>query len=350
MNPIISICIPTFNRSNCLNNLICNLSKIKKLYSNEVEICISNNNSSDGTSEVLDKWRNKIDLKLINQSENIGASRNAFAVVKIATGKWIIIIGDDDEIVLDNFSSLISLLRSSCENDWILVGIADSTGKEHLLGDIDLGRHDPISFRKILLRTGLYRYGFIGMHIFPNSLQKIFSNLSLAQGQPWPHLALLLRQLNMGHVQIFSPPIVAQAAGGAELFWKAGDWVDVNMRKLNIIYMTKINDNRNTYFYNRMILRELYSSENLKNLFAWKIREPNDFSSRAFNELSSKYIFSGYLSFLSIPHCALLIFLLIMPDRLMKTALKLLNKESIKDLYITDKDLKKKFDGFDRGI
>jgi glycosyltransferase involved in cell wall biosynthesis len=350
MNPIISICIPTFNRTNCLNNLLGNLAKIKELHSNDVEICISNNNSSDSTSEVLDKWRDKIEFKLITQSENIGASRNAFAVVKIATGKWLIIIGDDDEIILDNFSSLISLLRSSCENDWVLVGIADFTGKEHLLGDIELGRHDPISFRKILLRTGLYRYGFIGMHIFPNTLQKTFSNLSLAEGQPWPHLALLLRQLNLGHVQIFSPPIVSQAAGGAELFWKAGDWVHANMRKLNIIYLTKNIDNRNTYFYNLMILRELYSNENVKNLIAWKIREPNDFSSRAFYELSSKYIFPGYLSFLSIPHFALLLFLLIMPDRLMKMALKLLNKEPILDLYIADKELKKKFDGFDRGI
>ena len=348
--PLISICIPTFNRANCLANLLGSLSRIFALYGDFIQICISNNNSTDHTVEIIESWQEKLRLKVITQKSNIGATPNAIAVSKEATGKWIMLLGDDDELILKNFGELIELLKNSFQSDWIMVGVVDNTVQENMLGDTPIGRHNSENFRKTILRTGLYRFGFIGMHIFPNTLQQTLSKLTLAQGQPWPHLALLLRQLNHGHIQILSTPIVTQAAGGAELFWKAGDWAHANLRKLDIIYATKIETNRNSYFYNRLSLREIYSIRNIKNLIAWKIREPNDFSSRAFYEVSSRYSFSGYLTFLTLPHFALLLTLLSTPDRLVQMGLKLLNKNELLDLYVADKKSKGKFDGVDRGL
>jgi glycosyltransferase involved in cell wall biosynthesis len=348
--PILSICIPTYNRFNCLNNLLSNISTLKNEYGDEIEICISDNNSVDETRNIIDYWSGRFKLISTTQAQNIGGTKNAIFVSGLASAKWIMVLGDDDELVPSNFESLLLQLRSSAKDDWILVGVSDKNGRAQYLNDLAPGRYDANKFQSIMLRTGIYPYGFVSMHVFPRKMQKIYATFSAAQSQPWPHLALFLRHLHFGHVQVFSDPVVIQSAGGAELFWKSGDWVHVNLRKLNIVYELKKETIKYDYFYNKLILRELYSLTNIKNLIAWKIREPNDFSSRAFSELTSRYNFSGYLSLLSLPHFVLLLTLLSIPVHIIHFGLLLLNKSEILDKYIAEKELKNKFNGVDRGL
>ena len=112
-----------------------------------IEICISNNQSTDNTLSILEKWSPKLDFKAITQSENIGLTLNFIAVSKIASGKWIMIVGDDDAFILDNFAKLLKHLGSSDEHDWILSGVADATGKETLLGDLKYGHYSHDNFK-----------------------------------------------------------------------------------------------------------------------------------------------------------------------------------------------------------
>ena len=49
-NKLLSICIPTFNRANLLNNLL-NSIDIANIDASIVEVCISDNNSTDNTKE-----------------------------------------------------------------------------------------------------------------------------------------------------------------------------------------------------------------------------------------------------------------------------------------------------------
>ena len=349
VNPLLSICIPTFNRASCLDNLLKNISNIVLQYGADIEICISNNNSSDNTAKVIQGWSNKFEIKHIKQKQNIGGTSNAIAVTNEATGRWLILIGDDDEFLVENFKNLIVYLKTASETDWIMVGVLDNTSGNNMLRDIPIGHHNAENFKKILLRTGLYKFGFIGMHIFPITVRKTFSNLTLEQAKPWAHLALLLRHLNQGQIQILTTPIVKQAAGGAELFWKSGDWMHVNLQKLNIIDAAKIEKNQNSYFFNRLIIKEIYSKVNINNIVAWKIREPKDFSTRAYREFVTRYKFAGYLIFLLIPHFVLLLSLIAVPDRLVLVALRLMNKMDLMDSYVAEKNLKKKFDGIERG-
>lgn len=350
IRPIISVCVPTFNRANCLDNLLRTLEQIVATHGAKVEICISNNQSTDGTADVIESWRARLGFKVLTQSENIGATPNAFAVSGVATGKWILLVGDDDELIPSNFANLLALLQSSNDTDWILVGVADASGREHLLGDVTPGRHDAESFRRTVLRTGLYRFGFIGMHVFPAALQPVFAGLSLAQGQPWPHLALLLRHLQCGHVQVFPAPIVSQAAGGAELFWKAGDWVHANLRKLNIVAEARRVTKDYRWFFNALILRELYSLGNMKNLIGWKIREPNDFFRKAFAVFIARYTLLGPLAFLAIGHSIFLLAMLATPTCAIRKLLHFVGKRHILDAYVTEKQAKSKFDGVNRGL
>jgi glycosyltransferase involved in cell wall biosynthesis len=348
--PIISICVPTFSRATCLVNLLENLGQLTIAHGSKIEICISDNQSTDDTAQIIEDWRGRLGLKVMTQTENIGATRNAIAVTSSATGKWLMIIGDDDLLIPRNFSSLLAILQSSDENDWILVGVADATGEERLLGDLKPGRYDAGRFREILLGTGLYRFGFIGMHVFPLHMQSVLAGLSGAASRPWPHLALFLRHLHGGHVQIFSAPVVEQAGGGGELYWSMGAWSRINLRKLNIIYEVLAELKELRWYFNALLLRELYSLENLKILVLWKALEPRDYYRSAFSEHIVRYMLLGPFAFLAAIHFVLLLAIYIMPSGALRIILRFVGKGSVIAKHLADKQAKSNFDGVKRGL
>ena len=96
MKPIISICIPTYNRSrhlsNCLNSIILN----KNISNLNIQICVSDNCSTDDTEKVVRLAQREIDIEYQKNEENIGMSRNFLNVVNMARGEFVWLIGDDD--------------------------------------------------------------------------------------------------------------------------------------------------------------------------------------------------------------------------------------------------------------
>ena len=348
--PVISICIPTFNRCNCLRKLMENLVQLKNVHGPKLEICVSNNHSSDDTAKVIEKWRNQLDLKVLSQSENIGATLNAIAVTREATGTWLLIIGDDDELIEEGFAKLMAFLSIADVSEWILVGVADALGREFLLGDLVPGRYDAKSFRRVILRTGLYRYGFIGMHVFSAIHLENFLRLSPEQALPWPHLALFLRHFADGNFQVFPSPVVKQAGGGAELFWNLGNWVRINLRKLNIIAgaRTAIGDHR--LFFNALLVRELYSLRSAKELLLWKALEPEDFYSQSFREHIERYRLLGFFEVVIVAHFIYMLLLYITPTTMLLFTLRLSGKQNVIEKYISEKYAKKCFDGQMRGL
>ena len=63
MKPRISICIPTYNRSrhlsNCLNSIILN----KNISNLNIQICVSDNCSTDDTEKVVRLAQREIDIE-----------------------------------------------------------------------------------------------------------------------------------------------------------------------------------------------------------------------------------------------------------------------------------------------
>lgn len=90
--PLISIIIPTYNRSFLLDRAI--KSIINQTYQNW-EIIIIDNNSTDDTDLVLEKYKEeKIVVKKINNEGIIAKSRNLG--IKFAKGKYIAFLDSDD--------------------------------------------------------------------------------------------------------------------------------------------------------------------------------------------------------------------------------------------------------------
>ena len=119
---LLSVCIPTYNRAqnleNCLNSI-----KIasKKIDPSLVEICISDNASKDKTNTVVQKFRKCLNLKYKKNKINLGIPKNFLNVVEMAKGKFIWLIGDDDLLLPNSLKEALKLLNINKNLDFFYV-------------------------------------------------------------------------------------------------------------------------------------------------------------------------------------------------------------------------------------
>lgn len=106
MAPTLSICIPTFNRLHYLREMLETL--LPQAEFNGVEVCVSDNNSNDGTAEFLIDISHAYPcLRCIINPKNIGLDKNMLAVISMGIGQYIYPIGDDDLLPEGSLSEIL---------------------------------------------------------------------------------------------------------------------------------------------------------------------------------------------------------------------------------------------------
>lgn len=91
MPPTVSVVVPTFNRASRVINAI--ESILRQTYT-DFEIIVVDDGSTDDTPERLKAYAGRINYV---RQENRGPSAAQNKGVALATGKWVAILGDDDE-------------------------------------------------------------------------------------------------------------------------------------------------------------------------------------------------------------------------------------------------------------
>jgi glycosyltransferase involved in cell wall biosynthesis len=97
--PLISICVPTHQgRREVLSELLEGIIEQAREMPGQVEICVSDNASSDGTAELLDdiSRRSLCPVVYHRQAEDTGLAPNLLASVEIAHGRYCWLLGSDD--------------------------------------------------------------------------------------------------------------------------------------------------------------------------------------------------------------------------------------------------------------
>jgi len=115
---LLSFAVPTYNRARSLEKLLNNVLPQAIKLKDEVEICISNNGSVDNTREVVSGFQKKYPnlIKYSENAKNLGVDANIIKVVDMCNGDFIWTFGDDDHIVDDGLSAVVSLLKENKEN------------------------------------------------------------------------------------------------------------------------------------------------------------------------------------------------------------------------------------------
>lgn len=135
LEPLLSICIPTYNRACYLWRTLNSITSQKSfLFSDSIEIVISDNCSTDATEEVcmefVKKYPNKI--RYIKRSEFISGDDNFAFVIKQAKGK-LVKLHNDTCYVLENsldkiLQDVISAENFGCDACFFANSAAKSTG------------------------------------------------------------------------------------------------------------------------------------------------------------------------------------------------------------------------------
>jgi glycosyltransferase involved in cell wall biosynthesis len=119
VSPIISICIPTLNRSHYLQKAIksifeaqCDLCK--------VELCISNNASDQDYSAIemlLYTAPKYLTIRYVLQKTRLPVDEHMLAVKNLASSSYIYFLGDDDFFINDQLYLLIDLVERESPDD-----------------------------------------------------------------------------------------------------------------------------------------------------------------------------------------------------------------------------------------
>src|SRR3989339_574519 len=108
--PTLSLCIPTYNRADCLDGLL--QSIVQNHHPNISEVIISDNNSSDTTQTVAQKHKQWLPIHYYKNSRNIGASNNLLKAADLGSGDYLWFLADDDLLIKDAVNSLLDAIGS----------------------------------------------------------------------------------------------------------------------------------------------------------------------------------------------------------------------------------------------
>lgn len=122
--PLLSICIPTFNRAELLE--VCLATVVPQLIplAQEVECIISDNASPDHTAQVVDRFSKIFPIRYYRNQFNIGIIANITRCTsELAAGDYVLLIGDDDALTEGAVSRMLDQLRLENSPDMIALNV-----------------------------------------------------------------------------------------------------------------------------------------------------------------------------------------------------------------------------------
>lgn len=273
--PIISICIPTFNRPVFLKEC---LASIEVQFAQEdliekVEVVVLDNNSTDNTREIIESFCKKnVNFYYYKNDTNIGMKKNLLEVAKHAKGEYVWFFSDDDLQTNDALSTVIKNIEKSepgimfC-NYKGFTGSPDNLSFENgLRVEEDLFFLDRESFFHFLNKVSHYPlYGYLTYYsdlIIKNEFVKnswhlvdeYFDKLDL-----FPHEYIFYYSKLDTAIQITAKSVVAYRLNNES--WKTGKKISADYFSEKIVYRHYLM----FYFYNR----ENLSVSFLLRIFFW---------------------------------------------------------------------------------
>jgi glycosyltransferase involved in cell wall biosynthesis len=129
--PLLSIAILTFSRSEYLNELLNSIEVGGPETKSKIEIIVLNNGSTDNTTEVIHQHKSRLNINEMSNLTNIRGTQSFLKLIDNAKGKFIIFPGDDDVFCETAIDKLLSTLSGVAEDVSLVVAraqVIDQTG------------------------------------------------------------------------------------------------------------------------------------------------------------------------------------------------------------------------------
>ena len=113
--PVVSFCIPTFQRSRYLASLLgCLVSELDG-FPYPYELVIADNASADDTRAVVASFEGRLPIRYLRHETNIGAYPNWQFVMAQALGRYLVYVADDDSILGHQVALAIAKMEADPE-------------------------------------------------------------------------------------------------------------------------------------------------------------------------------------------------------------------------------------------
>lgn len=141
MTRLLTIAIPTYNRARSLERMLRQLFVDVRPYASAIAVLVSDNASTDETSQVLDRCERLVPEGLLfkrhRNPSNIGVSRNIVSLFFAAQSRYFMFLGDDDEINAEYFPRIIEVLSSDAPPSAIVQARWDGERRAPEVGYVD---------------------------------------------------------------------------------------------------------------------------------------------------------------------------------------------------------------------
>lgn len=126
--PLVSICIPTFNRTNFLAQAI--ESCLRQTYKN-YEIIVCDNSTNLKSQKLIKKFRNA-NIRYFKNKTNLGSAKNINQTLSYARGKYIKFLFDDDLLYPTCLYKMVTALEKNISTGIAIapLDIIDENGKK----------------------------------------------------------------------------------------------------------------------------------------------------------------------------------------------------------------------------
>lgn len=145
--PLLTICIPTWNREKCLRMSLERFdNQIHDVEDGELELIVSDNASDDHTPEVVEMFIQKgLPIIYNRNNENLGPDGNFLKCMHLAKGKYIFLLGDDDFLRPNALRTILDNLK---KDDYGLIQL-------HRFRSIRADRREYENHRAFFVKLGI---------------------------------------------------------------------------------------------------------------------------------------------------------------------------------------------------
>ncbi len=133
--PLLSVLVPTYQRASLLRVMLQALLPQASECEDLVEICISDNASTDETAAVVEAARAahpRANVRYVRRERNLGPVRNyVLCATEQAAGEYIWALGDDDLLVAGALRRICTALRANPQIKYFYTNFACANFQEH---------------------------------------------------------------------------------------------------------------------------------------------------------------------------------------------------------------------------
>lgn len=115
--PLLSICIPLFNKKPYLNRC---LSHIERQNVSDLEIVVLDNASSDEPGEILDRWKDRLPMRVFNMPVTLSIHESWAAVLGMGRGRIRQLHSADDYLAEGALKRVLDFFEAQTDVDFVI--------------------------------------------------------------------------------------------------------------------------------------------------------------------------------------------------------------------------------------